>query len=339
MAGLVMALVGVFFMCSLTAVTEASLRWKRDIPVYGSLYQKEFRGSEYTKDFRIFARDKDGQLASYWHDIPIFNDEANKIYNMVIEVPKWTNARFESVTIDKEPIEPLAPIKQRVRNGELYFQPNIYPMHGSIRNYGSLPQTFVDPDFIWPLTDAKGESESLDIFEIGDRIGEPGDVIPVKILGVLPSTDDGLTDYKIIAIDTRDRVADQMNNIEDVERVKPGLLADIRKMIVHSKAASGGDLIPIPNGGRFAGKDQAEQIIALMHGFWQKLIETPVAPYPTFNRVAALYPGAQEKLSQAEAEAFVKSFPEPGPPAPLDTVKLGRSYYVEKTQIEETPTV
>jgi len=335
MAGLMVAFAGVFFMC-LTAVTEA--RWRREISSYGSLYQKELRGSEYTKDFRIFARDPNGQLASFWHDVPLFNDEANKIYHMVVEVPKWTNARFESVTIDKEPIEPLAPIKQRVRNGEIHFEPNIYPMHGSIRNYGSLPQTFIDPDFIYPITQAKGEAESLDIYEIGDRIAEPGDVIPVKILGVLPSTDGGLTDYKIIAVDTRDRVADQMNNIEDVEKVKPGLLADIRKMIVHSAVANGGDLIPIPGGGRFYDKAQAEEIIGLAHGFWKKMVESPVSPYPSFNRVAAIHPGAQEKLSQAEAEAIVKMAPEPGLPAPLDNVKLGRSYYVEKTPIEETPT-
>lgn len=32
---------------------------------------------------------------SPWHDIPLFADEAKKVYNMIVEIPRWTNAKME----------------------------------------------------------------------------------------------------------------------------------------------------------------------------------------------------------------------------------------------------
>lgn len=32
---------------------------------------------------------------SPFHDIPLFANEGNKIFNMVVEVPRWTNAKME----------------------------------------------------------------------------------------------------------------------------------------------------------------------------------------------------------------------------------------------------
>lgn len=40
-------------------------------------------------------------------DIPLFADESKTILNMIVEVPRWTNAKLE---ICKE--EPFNPIKQ-----------------------------------------------------------------------------------------------------------------------------------------------------------------------------------------------------------------------------------
>jgi inorganic pyrophosphatase len=321
MAGLMVAFAGVFFMC-LTAVTEASPRVKREIPAYGSLYQKGLRGSEYTKDFRIFARDPNGQVVSYWHDIPLLNDKDNKIYNMILEIPKWTSAKMEASFTD-----PLSPVKQRITDGEVYFEPNLYPFHGIPRNYGSLPQTFNDPNFVFPMTQAGGDSESIDIFEIGDRIGEPGDVIPVKLLGLMAFVDEGKSDWKIIAVDTRDRKADQMNDIEDVEKVKPGLLKDLQKWVKNHKIPAGKPASQLALDGKFLGKSSAENIISETNRLWKELVESENNPQPNYNRQAVLYEGAKEKLSNAEAEAIVKMAPEPAPPAKLDNIKLGRSYY------------
>lgn len=69
------------------------------------------------------------------HDIPLYADEANKIVNMVVEIPRWTNAKME---INLK--ETLNPIKQDVKKGKLRYVANCFPHHGYIWNYGALPQ-------------------------------------------------------------------------------------------------------------------------------------------------------------------------------------------------------
>lgn len=44
------------------------------------------------------------------------------------------------------------------------------------------------------------------------------------MLGTLALIDEGETDWKLIAIDVTDPLADKMNNIGDVEKYFPGLL-------------------------------------------------------------------------------------------------------------------
>lgn len=47
-----------------------------------------------TLEHRIFI-EKDGQLVSPWHDIPLYANEQQTVLNMVVEVPRWTNAKME----------------------------------------------------------------------------------------------------------------------------------------------------------------------------------------------------------------------------------------------------
>lgn len=69
------------------------------------------------------------------HDIPLFADETNKILHMVVEIPRWTNAKME-ITLN----ETLNPIKQDVKKGKIRFVANCFPHHGYIWNYGAFPQ-------------------------------------------------------------------------------------------------------------------------------------------------------------------------------------------------------
>lgn len=87
------------------------------------------------KDWRVWLESKAGQPLSAWHDIPLFADESKTILNMVVEIPRWTNAKCE---ISKE--EPLNPIKQDTKKGKLRFVRNCFPHHGYIWNYGAFPQ-------------------------------------------------------------------------------------------------------------------------------------------------------------------------------------------------------
>ena len=95
---------------------------------------------------------------SPFHDIPLFANKEFKTFNIIVEVPRWTNAKMEvslyliykcnslpghillmcTLKICKE--EPLNPIKQDVKKGKLRFVANCFPHHGYIWNYGALPQ-------------------------------------------------------------------------------------------------------------------------------------------------------------------------------------------------------
>lgn len=45
---------------------------------------------------RMFvSTEKDGQPVSPFHDIPLFANEEKTIFNMIVEIPRWTNAKLE----------------------------------------------------------------------------------------------------------------------------------------------------------------------------------------------------------------------------------------------------
>ena len=47
-----------------------------------------------TLEHRVFI-EKDGQPISAWHDIPLYANEQQTVLNMIVEVPRWTNAKME----------------------------------------------------------------------------------------------------------------------------------------------------------------------------------------------------------------------------------------------------
>jgi hypothetical protein len=42
-----------------------------------------------------FAEDEAGNYVSPFHDIPLYADKENHVFNMVVEIPRWTNAKME----------------------------------------------------------------------------------------------------------------------------------------------------------------------------------------------------------------------------------------------------
>ena len=90
---------------------------------------------------------------------------------MIVEVPRWTNAKME---ISKE--EAFNPIKQDIKKGKLRFVRNCFPHHGYIWNYGAFPQTWEDPNVEHAETKAKGDNDPLDVCEIGEAIGYVGQI-------------------------------------------------------------------------------------------------------------------------------------------------------------------
>lgn len=74
-------------------------------------------------------------MVSPFHDIPLFANESKTVLNMVVEVPRWTNAKME---ISKD--QHFNPILQDTKKGKLRFVRNCFPHHGYIWNYGAFPQ-------------------------------------------------------------------------------------------------------------------------------------------------------------------------------------------------------
>jgi len=124
-------------------------------------------------------------------------------------------------------------------------------------------QTWEDPSHKHPDTDAFGDKDPLDVCEIGEAVGKTGEVKQVKVLGAMALIDEGAfrplrpssprrhqngnpcgwlpgeTDWKIIAIDVKDPLADKLNDIEDVEREKPDYLHQTYVWFRDYKGANG----------------------------------------------------------------------------------------------------
>lgn len=226
-----------------------------------------------TLEHRVFIEDSTGKVISPFHDIPLYANPEKTILNMVVEVPRWTNAKLE---ISKE--EPLNPILQDTKKGKLRFVRNCFPHHGYIHNYGAFPQTWEDPNSVHPETKAKGDNDPLDVCEIGETVGYTGQVKQVKVLGVMALLDEGETDWKVIVIDVTDPLASQLNDIEDVEKKLPGLLRATNEWFRIYKIPDGKEENQFAFSGECKNKKYAEEVIRECNEAWEKLIAGKADP-------------------------------------------------------------
>ncbi|XP_011798644.1 PREDICTED: inorganic pyrophosphatase 2, mitochondrial isoform X2 [Colobus angolensis palliatus] len=218
-----------------------------------ALYHTEERGQPCSQNYRLFFKDVTGHYISPFHDIPLKvnskeengiptkkarNDEYENLFNMIVEIPRWTNAKMEIATE-----EPLNPIKQYVKDGKLRYVANIFPYKGYIWNYGTLPQ-----------------------------ILSCGEVIHVKILGILALIDEGETDWKLIAINVNDPEASKFHDIDDVEKFKPGYLEATLNWFRLYKVPDGKPENQFAFNGEFKNKAFALEVIKSTHQCWKALL-------------------------------------------------------------------
>uniref|UniRef100_A0A8C1HLA3 inorganic diphosphatase n=1 Tax=Cyprinus carpio carpio TaxID=630221 RepID=A0A8C1HLA3_CYPCA len=212
-------------------------------------FSTEERGNPNTLSYRIYFKSSDGKYISPFHDIPMYADEA------------------QIATKD-----PLNPIKQDVKKGNLRYVANVFPHKGYIWNYGAIPQTWEDPGHKDNDTGCCGDNDPIDVCEIGNKVCCRGDVIKVKVLGVLAMIDEGETDWKVIAINVDDPNAKDFNNISDVKRLKPGYLEATVDWFRRYKVPDGKPENQFAFNGEFKDKDFATETIKATHGFWKALI-------------------------------------------------------------------
>ncbi|XP_025029437.1 inorganic pyrophosphatase isoform X2 [Python bivittatus] len=232
---------------------------------------------------------------------------------MVVEIPRWTNAKMEIATKD-----PLNPIKQDVKKGKLRYVANVFPHKGYIWNYGAIPQTWENPLHKDENTSCCGDNDPIDVCEIGNKVCSRGEVIQVKILGTLALIDEGETDWKIIAINIKDPEAANLNNIDDVRRIKPGYLEATVDWFRRYKVPDGKPENQFAFNGEFKDKDFATDVIKSTHNYWKALVikKTDAGEISCTNTTVADSPFC---CSQKSAAATVTKLPPSGTCKPLPT--------------------
>ncbi|KAJ0178573.1 hypothetical protein K1T71_005348 [Dendrolimus kikuchii] len=285
------------------------------VPLFkDNMYVTEERGSLYAPDYRVYFRDESGPISPL-HDIPLWADEAQRLVNMVVEVPRWSNAKME-ISLG----EPLNPIKQDVKKGALRFVSNVFPHHGYIWNYGALPQTWENPHHVDPQTQARGDNDPVDVLEIGRRVARRGDVVPVRLLGALALIDEGETDWKLIAVDARDEDAARLRDVRDVDALMPGLLRATVEWFRLYKVPDGKP----PNQFAFDGEAKdaafAYKVVDEVHGFWRGLVRGEAGDAAGAISLANVsVEGSAARVDRAEAAALLARAPPLGaalPPPP-----------------------
>jgi len=229
-------------------------------------YTARYVNPRFTLEHRVYI-EKDGKVVSPFHDIPLYVNEDKTILNMVVEIPRWTNAKAE---ISKE--DYFNPIKQDTKKGKLRFVRNCFPHHGYIWNYGAFPQTWEDPTQQHPDTKARGDNDPLDVIEIGERVAKCGEVKQVKVLGIMALLDEGETDWKVIVIDVNDPLAPKLNDVEDVEKHLPGLLKATNEWFRIYKIPDGKPENEFAFNGEAKNKAYANEVIIETHEAWKRLI-------------------------------------------------------------------
>lgn len=204
---------------------------------------------------------------SPWHDVPLYRvgyGMQAKLVSFICEIPKWTRAKYEIATREK-----FNPIKQDIKFGKLR-----YYKHGDLMfNYGLLPQTWEDPNHISKDTKKRGDNDPIDAIEIGTRQREVGEIVVVKILGVIGLIDSDETDWKIITIAIDDPLSQNIHDIDDVEIYVPGCITAIREYFRDYKKKTAKKENEFAFGELPKGREYALNIVLQTHNFWKKLRE------------------------------------------------------------------
>ncbi|XP_032681538.1 inorganic pyrophosphatase isoform X2 [Odontomachus brunneus] len=279
------------------------------------------RGAFNSTDYRVFFKNEMGVPISPMHDIPLYVDKENKILNMVVEIPRWTNAKMEICLK-----ETLNPIKQDVKKGKLRFVANCFPHHGYIWNYGALPQTWENPDVLDEATGCKGDNDPIDCLEIGYKVAKRGEILKVKVLGTVALIDEGETDWKIIVIDINDPLADQMNDVSDIEKYCPGLLKATIEWFKIYKIPDGKPENQFAFNGEPKSQEFALSIIDEVHEHWQHLIQEADSGGIICSNVTV--EDSPYKITTEAAEEALEKTPKPAPePQPVESI-VDKWHYV-----------
>ncbi|XP_059578127.1 inorganic pyrophosphatase 2, mitochondrial isoform X2 [Alligator mississippiensis] len=264
----------------------AALRCRRLGALAG--YGSEPRGPPRSAQHRLYFKNAEGKYISPFHDIPLFaaSEEDKEIpakrskingsevvFNMVVEVPRWTNAKME---------------------------------------------TWEDPNHTDNSTGCCGDNDPIDVCEIGSKVRSSGEIVQVKVLGVLALIDEGETDWKIIAIGMDDPEAEKIHDIDDVRKHKPGYLEATVDWFQLYKVPDGKPENQFAFNGEFKDKEFAIEIIKSTHEYWKALLHKK-ADGGAIKCTNVLVCGSPFCCSEEDARLIVQSAPPPVNGDPIST--------------------
>lgn len=183
-------------------------------------FRRKLSGSFGTLDFRAqTVNRKDGKPVSLWHDVPLIVSDTEKgfVVNAFFEVSRGT---FAKVELNKwEPHNPMWQDRKKVRNRN-FKRPRYYAWSPAPGNYGALPRTWENALEEDPITGFPGDTDPIDVIDVGSAASPLGLVYQVKVIGALGMIDgtDLETDWKIFVINIKDLRAQKINDISDVPR-------------------------------------------------------------------------------------------------------------------------
>lgn len=139
-----------------------------------------------------------------------------------MEIPTGTSAKWE---LNKEnPNQIIWEFKNDA--------PRIVNYLGYPGNYGTIPQTALPKEL-------GGDGDPLDVLVLGQAVPR-GDVINVRLIGVLKMMDDGEQDDKLIAVLTNDSPFSNVKSIEQLNNDFVGVSEIIKVWFESYKGRDGG---------------------------------------------------------------------------------------------------
>lgn len=285
------------------------------------------KGAAGTAEYRMFFKNQEGKIVSPFHDIPLLaSNNGEPLFNMVVEIPRWSNAKMEIATK-----EPFNPIKQDVKKGKPRNVPNPFPYKGYLWNYGAIPQTWENPSHEDPNTKAMGDNDPIDVCEIGTETLRRGQVVPVKILGVMALIDEGETDWKLLVIKADDPLAKKLNDIQDIDSHLPGLIKATHDWFKIYKIPDGKPENKFAFEGQAKGAEFAKSILMETHEQWKTLLhETKVGEQPLELQNISV-DKSPFKVTSEVAECHFKKQPDYKEAKPLtedELSELSRVHYI-----------
>lgn len=155
------------------------------------------------------------------HDLPAGSAEE---INVIVEIPKGSNNKYE---LDKD--------TGLIKLDRANYSAAAFPF-----DYGFVPQT------LWH------DGDPLDVIVLTTYPLFPGILVTVRPVGIMEMTDDGESDYKVLAVPTEDK---RWDDVKDIADLNAHTLKEFKHFFETYKALKG-EKNPV-SVGEFKGHDEA----------------------------------------------------------------------------------